>query len=182
MLNDRVSVAVAARMSRRLMLIALCAAMGGAMAACSDDSSDTRKSAQQTNAAPAPHQVKWLDLGHPFSPAQWLVSRHEPALRPIDDPEVQNVAARLSVAHGLYRESERMIANRAAQLSDMLAPLGIEESAPSLLDDLTGLANDVGMTEGFGAVAQHYFNLRSAKAPRDKALADLKARYGGKRS
>ncbi len=169
-------------MSRRLSLLALCALMSGAVAACSDEASDTRNKAQTTAETAAPHQVKWLDLGHQITPAQWLVSRREASLRPVDDAEVQRVAARLDTAHGLYRESERMIANRAAQLSDMLVPLGIEESATSLLDDLTGIANDVGMTEGFGAVTQHYFNLRSAKVTRDAALADLKARYGGKRS
>ena len=182
MLNDRLSVAAAARGSRRLALLALCA-LAGAAAACSDDPADARKGDKSAGvSAPAPHQVKWLDLGHQISPAQWLVSRREASLRPADDPEVQRVAARLDTAHGIYRESERMIANRAAQLSDMLAPLGIEESATSLLDDLTGIANDVGMTEGFGAVTQHYFNLRSAKVSRETALADLKARYGGKRS
>ena len=182
MLNDRLPAAVAP-LSGRLALIALCAVMGGALSACSDEPSDTRtNTAQPAGGATAPHQVKWLDLGHQIAPAQWLVSRHEATVRPVDDPEVRRVAARLDAAHAVYRESERMIANRAVQLSDMLAPLGIEESAPALLDDLTGIANDVGMTEGFGAVTQHYFNLRSAKVTREKALADLKARYGGKRS
>ena len=152
------------------------------MAACSDEASDSRNKTQTPSETAAPHQAKWLDLGHQITPAQWLVSRREASLRPVDDADVRRVAARLDTAHGIYRESERMIANRAAQLSDMLAPLGIEESATSLLDDLTGIANDVGMTEGFGAVTQHYFNLRSANVSRDEALADLKARYGGKRS
>ncbi|WP_144083610.1 hypothetical protein [Hyphomicrobium nitrativorans] len=182
MLNDRLSFAVAARMSRRLSLLALSLIMGAAVSACSDEASDARNKAQTTTEAPAPHQVKWLDLGHQITPAQWLVSRREASLRPVDDADVQRVAARLDAAHGVYRESERMIANRSAQLSDMLAPLGIEESAISLLDDLTGIANDAGMTEGFGAVTQHYFNLRSAKLTREDALADLKARYSGKRS
>lgn len=135
-----------------------------------------------SSAEPAAHHVKWLDLGHQISPAQWLVSRHETSLRSSDDTEVRRVARTLDGAHDVYRESERMIANRAMQLSEMLKPLGIDESATSLLDDLTSIANDVGMTEGFGAVTQHYFNLRSSNVSREDALATLKARYGGKRS
>ena len=88
------------------------------------------------------------------------------------------MAERLSVANARYRESERMIANRAAQLSDMLAPLGIIESPISILDDLTSIAGEIGQTEGFGAISQHYFNLRVAQVERGEALAVLKARYG----
>ena len=181
-LNDRRSAALAAFRSGHLALLAVGALVGGMLTGCGDDAPTARKSAQPASSTMAPHQVKWLDLGHQISPAQWLVSRHEATLRPADDAEVQRVARQLAIAHKVYRESERMIANRAAQLSDMLVPLGIDESAPAVLDDLIGVANDIGMTEGFGAVVQHYFNLRASKVARDEALATLKSRYGGKRS
>lgn len=150
------------------------------LAACSDDAPSSRNSARPTE-RPAPHRVEWLDVGTKITPAQWIVSRNADTLRPKDDAEVRKVAERLDDAHAVYRESERMIANRAVQLSDMLGSLGIEESAPQVLDDLTRLANDVSMTEGFGAVTQHYYNLRAADMPRADALATLKSRYGGKR-
>lgn len=101
-------------------------------------------------------------------------------MRATDDADVAAVAKKLAAAHVVYRESERMIANRSVQLSDMLASLGIEESAPVVLDELLEIAGGSNMEEGFGALSQHYFNLRAAKVSREEALATLKSRYGGK--
>ena len=86
--------------------------------------------------------------------------------------------ANLATAHRLYRESERMIANRAAQLSEMLKASGVEEDADDVLADLAAVAGEIGQTEGFGAVAQMYHNLRSSGVGRAEALAALKTRYG----
>lgn len=183
MLKERRFDAVAAAaVGRHLAGLALCVVISGALATCSDETADARKSNRPLPTAS--HQVEWLELGHhmTMTPAQWLVSRREATLRAADDPEVQRVAERLTKAIAVYRESERMIANRAAQLSDMLASLGIDESAASILDDMIGIANDVAMTEGFGSVAHHYYNLRATQVPREEALKDLKSRYGGKRS
>ncbi len=122
----------------------------------------------------------WLEVSAPISPAQWLASRGEEKPRPIDDPEVQRIAARLSEAHTHYRESERMIANRAVQASEMLARIGISEPAVRILDDVIGIDAELGQTEGFGAVIQHYFNLRATRVSHAEAIATLKARYGSK--
>lgn len=98
--------------------------------------------------------------------------------KPVNHPEVKRIAGQLVTAHGLYRESERMIANRSAQISEMLSAHGIRERPTDILNGLTGVAGEVGQTEGFGAVSQHYFNLRVANMERDAALATLKTRYG----
>ena len=74
-----------------------------------------------------------------------------------------------------------MIANRAAQLSEMLPSRGIVEGPIAILDDLTSIAGEIGQTEGFGAISQHYFNLRVADVRRGEALAMLKTRYGPRR-
>ena len=71
-----------------------------------------------------------------------------------------------------------MIANRAAQLSEMLKASGVEEDADDVLADLAAVAGEIGQTEGFGAVAQMYHNLRSSGVGRTEALAALKTRYG----
>lgn len=183
-LNDRRSVAVSAYMNvgGRHLLLAAGAAVALVLSACSDEAPQARKSTPPSGSATAPHQVKWLDLGHQVPPAQWLASQGEATLKPADDPEVQRVASQLAAAHRIYRESERMIANRAVQLSDMLASLGITETPAAVLEDLTSIAGGAGMTEGFGALTQHYFNLRASKIAREAALATLKSRYGGKRS
>lgn len=151
------------------------------LAGCGDGPPDARRDTRSDTGPPAAHQAKWLEVGSPVSPAQWITSRESAALRAEDDPEVRKAAERLDDAHAVYRESERMIANRAVQLSDMLESLGIDESAMQLLNDLTGIANGASMVEGFGAVTQHYYNLRASDMPRADALANLKSRYGGKR-
>lgn len=157
-----------------------CLASAGLLAACGDEAPDREAGRTSQRDAAAAHQAPWLEVGSPLTPAQWLASRGEAAPRPVGDPEVKRVAQQLVAAHAVYRESERMIANRAAQLSDMLVPLGIRESATAILDDLTQVAGAVGQTEGFGAMSQHYFNLRAASVGRADALATLKARYGPK--
>lgn len=107
-----------------------------------------------------------------------MASRNEPKVRKESDPEVQRLDRMLTAANALYRESERMIANRAVQLEGMLAGIGIKETAAVILDDLTAVAGEVGQTEGFGAVSQHYYNLRASSNSRGEALAALKSRYG----
>lgn len=169
--------------ARRRLLLAAALASGllipAALVGCGEEGSEHRERSSQ--GASLPHRAKWLELSNPLSPAQWLVSRKHDQPKPINDAEVQRVAEQLATAHGLYRESERMIANRSAQVSDMLASLGISESPTAILDDLTSIAGEVGQTEGFGSVSQHYFNLRVANIERGEALATLKTRYGPRR-
>lgn len=155
------------------------ALMGVGLSACSDDAPRTSER-QTTQGEAAPHKAKWLELSSPLSPAQWLVSRGEAKPKPVSDPEVQRVSGVLANAHTRYRESERMIANRSVQLSDMLQQIGLTESAIDVLDDLANIGGEVGQTEGFGAISQYYFNLRAASVARADALATLKTRYGSK--
>ncbi len=49
------------------------------------------------------------------------------------------IDAKLDTAHRVYRESERMIANRAVQLSEMLKASGVEEGADDVLADLAAV-------------------------------------------
>lgn len=157
----------------------LAAFLAIALTSCSDDESQ-KKQAPATTAANSAHQEKWLLPGSTIGAAQWLVSRHEPKVRPAHDPEVKRVASDLATANHFYRESERMIANRVAQLEDMLKGIGEPERAIDLLTDLTRVAGEAGQTEGFGAISQHYYNLRSNNIERGEALATLTTRYGSR--
>lgn len=161
-------------------LLTLVGSAGAALPGCSEEQSPRgeRRAAEQSGSGS--HTVAWLEISSPISPAQWLVSRGEPRPRPVSDPEVRRVAAQLATAHTRYRESDRMIANRSMQLSDMLDRIGIREGATDILDDLTSIGGEVGQTEGFGAISQYYFNLRAASTSRAAALATLKTRYGPK--
>jgi hypothetical protein len=149
-----------------------------ALAGCGDDApqSGERRHAERTGA----HHAKWLEVSSPISPAQWLASRGESKVRDHSDAEVQRVAMQLVEAHKRYRESERMIANRSVQVSEMLSQIGMNESPVRILDDLTSIGAEVGQTEGFGAISQYYFNLRAASVSRAEAISTLQARYGSK--
>lgn len=144
---------------------------------CDDDDGAAARKESTASSTPAQGQT-WLQPGDKQSPAQWMVSRSLPQAKPLDDPEVRRVASVLASANALYRESERMIANRAVQLEGMLKDVGISEPAADILSDLTTVAGEVGQTEGFGALSQHYFNLRTNNIGRGEALAVLKSRYG----
>jgi hypothetical protein len=149
-----------------------------ALSACGEETPHEASGPTSSTTIVSPHEEKWLGADNPLTPAQWLASRGESEARSISDAKVLEVDANLEAAHRLYRESERMIANRAAQLSDMLTANGVREDADDVLADLAGLPGEIGQTEGFGAVAQMYHNLRSSGVDRTAALAALKTRYG----
>lgn len=151
-----------------------------ALAGCGDEAPRSGERRHVSADSIGAHHAKWLELSSPISPAQWLASRGEEKVRDHSDPEVQRVAMQLVEAHKRYRESERMIANRSVQVSEMLIQIGMNESPVRILDDLTSIGAEVGQTEGFGAVSQYYFNLRAASVSRAEAIATLQTRYGSK--
>jgi hypothetical protein len=168
------------RLAAGLALIAC----GPWLASCDDDApraqdkpAATEKSAPQS----AAHQEKWLQPSSKITPAQWMASRTLPEVKPLHDAEVKRIAANLDAANKVYRESERMIANRAVQVEAMLKDISVNEQAADILDGLTRVAGEIGQTEGFGAVSQHYFNLRANRIDRAEALATLTSRYGVRR-
>ncbi|MEQ1716784.1 MAG: hypothetical protein ABL907_12490 [Hyphomicrobium sp.] len=146
--------------------------------ACEDDPPKAEPTSQAATQTSTAHTVKWLEINSPVTPAQWMASRRLAVLKSPDDADVIRISADLEKAHRLYRESERMVANRAVQLEGMLSELGIEEPAEVILGDMASLAGEVGQTEGFGAITQHYFNLLSSNISRGEALSTLKSRYG----
>ncbi|MFA5950876.1 MAG: hypothetical protein WC807_11410 [Hyphomicrobium sp.] len=145
---------------------------------CGDEGSQPAPTSETRAASGKAHRVEWLELKSALSPAQWLASRGEETARSPIDPDVMRIATDLADAHAIYRESERMIANRAVQLEGMLRSISIDQNAASIVADLARIPGEIGQTEGFGAVTQHYFILRSTKVGREEALAALKTRYG----
>jgi len=166
------------RLARFAAATAIAACAGVPLSACSDEGPAQSEQSGTSSGTHGAHTAKWLDLSNPLSPAQWLMSRGEAKPRPLHDPEVRRIGVLLVSAHKRYRESERMIANRAVQVSAMLDQIGLAEAPAAILDDLTGIGAEAGQTEGFGAISQYYFNLRAADVSRADALAKLKARYG----
>jgi hypothetical protein len=134
----------------------------------------TATPAPQKAESPALPRIKWLDSNDGITPERWLASRAADADLPETSPEVEAMRDELNRAAEQFRDPPRMIANRAVQLEDMLAGRGIEESAPELIDLLSEATAKTGLKQGFGAVCQHYFNLRQQGIGRDAALEQLK--------
>lgn len=152
--------------------------VAAALAACGGETSEPSNLPAKAAVGTGPHHVRWLEISTPISPERWLASRGGPALIDSTDPEVVRIAALLEQAHRLYRESPRMIANRAVQVEGMLAEEKTTTSAVAVLEDLAGLAGEAGQTEGFGAISQHYVILHRSGLSRAAAVATLQHRYG----
>lgn len=166
----------ARRLNALARIIALLAAAH--VAACGEDPATVSDRPTASSPPRAAHRISWLEVETNLAPAQWLASREEETLRPPTDPEVQHVRRLLDEAHRLYGESPRMIANRTVQIEAMLRAKGYDDRAIAILQDLAHVPGAPGRTEGYGAIAQHYVNLRSEGLGREAALAALTRLYG----
>lgn len=152
-----------------LLVFTLTALLLG-LAACDDDFSLSSNSVVD-NPSLSNEVPEWLEAYHAIEPADWLIIRSQAALR----GEVTSTSHRkelLLQAASHFRESPRMIANRAVQLEDMLMEIGVEESAVSLIDHFTHLPTK-GTPHNFSAYCQYYFNIRAKGYAQGYALTEL---------
>lgn len=140
--------------------------------ACAEEASPPRAAPTPGAAAEPAQSATWLGAHDAAPPGPWLIA-HLPDRARANGTTPEAVTALLQTAAGRYRESPRMIANRAMQLQTMLAEEGLDEDAVSLLTLLARLppANRV----SFSADCQHYYNLRVQGLDREQALARLAA-------
>lgn len=141
------------------------------MSACSEEDFDLSSDSSVNNPSNNEEIPQWLEAHHEIDPADWLIIRSQAALagEVTGHDHRQNL---LKQASEHFRESPRMIANRAVQLEDMLLEIGIEESAVSLIDHFTHLPT-VGTPHNFSAYCQYYFNIRAKGYPQGYALKEL---------
>lgn len=120
----------------------------------------------------------WLRATDHTEPALWL-ARREPGGAVVSerDPAVERIRAALLSARAHFLESDRMLANRTAQLGQMLAADGHAENFAQLIGSLLEIAAAAGEKQSYGALCQHYYNLRHAGIERDAALRALASRY-----
>ncbi len=114
----------------------------------------------------------WLGKRNDVTPEQWLLN-HRTASGAAKAPAAE-IRRTLASAARNFKDSPRMIANRAIQLEAMLAQHGIEENALDLLSDLSFTATPEKNAEGFGARCQHYYLLRIKYPSKQEALSALK--------
>jgi len=119
----------------------------------------------------------WIRRNDDVDPAFWLASKEAGRQLTSDDPEVARVKKAFEAAASKFLESDRMVANRTAQLADMLAKDGKPETAVALIEGLASVVNAERGKETYGELCQFYFTLRHNGADRDAALARLRTRY-----
>jgi hypothetical protein len=121
----------------------------------------------------------WIRRNDEVDPAVWLASKEAGHALPVDDPAVSRARRAFRAAATRFLESDRMVANRTAQLVEMLANDGKTEDATALIEGLASVASASGGKETYGELCQFYFILRHGGADRDSALGRLRGRYGG---
>lgn len=155
-----------------VVLLSLCAL------ACSDEQDASQPPAGKAEAAASKPADAWLELKDDTSPADWLINRARQSGQSVGREEFDALNRALSIAVLRLGESGRMIVNRAAQLETMLQAAGHDEKAIQLIPLLTDAIGETGQTEGFGALSQHYYNMRKSGSTSEDALKDLRGRYG----
>ncbi|MBU3889500.1 hypothetical protein FM996_05530 [Methylosinus sporium] len=154
-------------------LAALCATLAALLCACKDTNPQQPPAVEVKRKDELP---KWLTPIDRVDPAYWLAARKSGGA-PVDEGREERLRAALEVGAAHFLESPRMLANRAAQLADMMAEIGAAEDEAESIESLARVAAATGSKQTFGDLCQHYFNLRKQGATRDSALADLRERY-----
>lgn len=113
----------------------------------------------------------WLDGQVEMSPQRWLVKRSRAEIND-ETAEIERTAELLITAADRFDESHRMIANRAAQLEDMLFEHNIKETAVNRLEWFTKLPT-LQTPHSFSALCQYYYNLRIQGKNEDEIIQNL---------
>ena len=119
----------------------------------------------------------WLRATDRTEPALWLAQREAGGAVGVREPAVERIRAALLSARAHFLESDRMLANRTAQVGQMLAAVGHAEDFAQLINSLVEVAAIAGQKQTYGEVCQHYYNLRHSGVEREAALRMLAARY-----
>lgn len=123
----------------------------------------------------------WLSAADHTEPALWLARREAGAAVSEGSPAVERIRAALLSARAHVLETDRMLANRTAQLGQMLAADGHAEDFSQLIVSLVDVAATAGQKQTYGELCQHYYNLRHSGIERDAALQMLASRYGAQK-
>ncbi|MGJ0395146.1 MAG: hypothetical protein ACR65U_02790 [Methylocystis sp.] len=145
-------------------------------AACGEE----RRSARQDDMIEADGDKDanfWLRATDRTEPALWLARREAGAAVSEGEPAAARIRAALLSARAHFLESDRMLANRTAQLGEMLAADGHAEDFAQLIGSLVDVAAMAGQKQTYGELCQHYYNLRHSGVERVSALQTLASRY-----
>ena len=164
-------------MSLRMRILLAIACLATLMA-CDDRKRDREIGSSDVVDANIKTPQSWIRRNDDIDPAIWLASKGVGRPLSSDDPTVERVGRAFQTAATRFLESDRMVANRTAQLAEMLAEDGKPEGPAALIEGLASVVDPKRGKETYGELCQFYFTLRHGGADRDAALARLSARYG----
>jgi hypothetical protein len=160
------------RFRRAIILAGACALF----ASCGEE----KRSAEQDDVIePESHKAAdiWLRATDRTEPALWLARREAGAEVAEGARVVEQIRAALLLAQAHFLETDRMLANRTAQIGEMLAADGHAEDFARLIKSLVEVAATAGQKQTYGELCQHYYNLRHSGVEREPALQMLASRY-----
>ncbi|MBS0235320.1 MAG: hypothetical protein JSR99_17770 [Proteobacteria bacterium] len=163
-------------MIKRIFVFSLFILIAAGLTACSDEQ-PPRRSAEQRSGLAKVAEKSWLTLQDDVRPEVWLIEHEENGGVKSSNASESAVRRALAEASAKFRDSPRMIANRAVQLEGMLKEEGGDESAIVLISRLNG-AIAPNRIESFGAAGQQYYNMRKAGLSEQQAIDALSKLYG----
>jgi len=121
--------------------------------------------------------LNWLGAENRTDPALWLAEKEASAISPASPEAVARIQKALIDANNRFLETPRMLANRTAQLSDMLARDGQKENYIDLIESFSKVAEGSKGKLEYGDLCQFYFNLRHKGIDKAAAFALLGDKY-----
>lgn len=154
---------------------AACIVLALAITGCSEE--EPSREPARSGLSRADQNESWLAAPDDVEPAAWLIEHEKAMGSELTADEARTLRETLAKASARFRETPRMIVNRALQLETMLKAEGGRETAVSLIARLTDAVREPGRIESFGAAGQQYYNLRRTGLSDEEALSELSRRY-----
>lgn len=131
---------------------------------------------QRIDGEPLAVRPDWLTPLSVIDAARWLAEWPGEAG---SAPQRQAAEARklLAAARDRFNDDPRMIANRSAQMAEMLREIGSAEHPLDVLRDLLSVRGPESRAVPFAELCQHYFNFRQRGIERRAALDALTTEY-----
>jgi len=147
----------------------------GMLAACDDD---TAGSEDKVIAMKRPSDLPaWLTVKDKIEPSVWLRSREVGHEVLSSDPEVDRLRRAMHQAEIRFYEDPRMIANRTAQIADMLGEINQPERYVDIMTGMVDVADVSPSRQLYGEMCEHYLNIRKLGKDRTAALEQLSSSY-----
>ncbi|SFV34031.1 hypothetical protein [Hyphomicrobium facile] len=153
-----------------------CFVTAALLSACSEEQQRQEGGEKRSGIVKA-DEAGWLARQDEIQPVDWLIARQGKSGAKLASEEAHRLRNSLAEASKRFKDSPRMIANRAVQLEQMIKEQGGDETAVMLIAELTR-AIAPGHIESFGAAAHQYYNMRKAGFTSERAFDELSKRYG----